>query len=163
VIGITSESVIDIASEPVIDIASESVIDMPRNTHFRARRLNFGAWGACEQRTRLFPLVAVHTDGIETECIREAGPVHVGYQFWLRLGMEEILPAVGLSERECKLSCAMTLSRLVHPSSELAMPAWIRTTALPDILETDFENLAEDALYRHLDKLHPQRAGCTTW
>jgi len=103
-------------------------------------------------------LVTVHTDGIETECIREAGPVHVGYQFWLRLGMEEILPAVGLSERECKLSCAMTLSRLVHPSSELAMPAWIRTTALPDILETDFENLAEDALYRHLDKLHPQRA-----
>lgn len=102
-------------------------------------------------------LVAVHTDRIETERIREAGPVHVGYQFWRRLGMDEILPAVGLSERERKLSCAMTLNRLVHPSSELAMPAWIRTTALPDILETDFENLAEDALYRQLDKLHPQR------
>lgn len=26
-------------------------------------------------------LVAVHTERIETECIREAGPVHVGYQF----------------------------------------------------------------------------------
>ncbi|MEK6574205.1 MAG: IS1634 family transposase [Chloroflexota bacterium] len=102
-------------------------------------------------------LVAVHTERIETERIREAGPVHVGYQFWRRLGMDEILPAVGLSERERKLSCAMTLNRLVHPSSELAMPAWIRTTALPDILETDFENLAEDALYRQLDKLHPQR------
>lgn len=102
-------------------------------------------------------LVAVHTDRIETECIREAGSVHVGYQFWLRLGMEEILRAGGLSERERELSCAMTLNRLVHPASELAMPAWIRTTALPDILGTDFENLAEDALYRHLDKLHPQR------
>ena len=103
-------------------------------------------------------LVAVHTDRITTECLREAGPVHVAYQFWLRLGMEETLSAVGLSERARKLSCAMTLNRLVHPSSELAMPAWIRTTALPDILETDFEDLAEDALYRHLDKLHPQRA-----
>ena len=103
-------------------------------------------------------LVTVHTDRIQTELHREAGPVHAGYQFWLRLGMEEILAAAGLSERDRTLSCAMVLNRLIHPSSERAMPDWIRTTALPDILEVDFEHLAEDALYRRLDKLHPQRA-----
>ena len=102
--------------------------------------------------------VTVHTDRIQTELHREAGPVHAGYQFWLRLGMEEILAAAGLSERDRTLSCAMVLNRLIHPSSERAMPDWIRTTALPDILEVDFEHLAEDALYRRLDKLHPQRA-----
>jgi transposase len=37
------------------------------------------------------------------------------------------------------------------------MPAWIRSTALPDILGTDFVNLSEDALYRNLDRLHTRR------
>lgn len=103
-------------------------------------------------------LVAVHTDQVQTECPREAGPVHVGYQFWLRLGLDQILAAVGLSERECKLSCAMVLNRLIRPSSERAMPDWIRRTALSDMLQTDFAELAEDALYRRLDQLHRQRS-----
>ena len=37
------------------------------------------------------------------------------------------------------------------------MPDWIRRTALGDILRTDFSELAKDALYRNLDRLHPQR------
>jgi len=102
-------------------------------------------------------LVAVHIDQVRTEESREAGPVHVGYQFWLRLGVDAILGKAGLSERTRQLTCAMALNRLIHPGSELAMPDWIRSTALPDILEVDFQDLAEDALYRNLDKLHPQR------
>ena len=51
----------------------------------------------------------------------------------------------------------MTLNRLIHPASELAMPEWIRSTALPDIMGVDFQLLAEDALYRNLDRLHPRR------
>jgi len=102
-------------------------------------------------------LVAVHIDQVRTEESREAGPVHVGYQFWLRLGVDAILAKAGLSERTRQLTCAMALNRLIHPGSELAMPDWIRSTALPDILEVDFQDLAEDALYRNLDKLHPRR------
>jgi len=81
----------------------------------------------------------------------------VGCQFWQRLGIDAILKAAGLSERARQLTCAMTLNRLIRPASELAMPEWIRSTALPDILGVDFQNLAEDALYRNLDKLHPRR------
>jgi len=102
-------------------------------------------------------LVSVHIDQVRTEESREAGPVHVGYQFWLRLGVDAILAKAGLSERTRQLTCAMALNRLIHPGSELAMPDWIRSTALPDILEVDFQDLAEDALYRNLDKLHPRR------
>jgi transposase len=102
-------------------------------------------------------LVAVHVDQVRTEESREAGPVHVGYQFWLRLGLDAILAQAGLSERARQLTCVMTLNRLIHPASELAMPDWIRSTALADILQTDFQPLAEDALYRNLDKLHTQR------
>lgn len=102
-------------------------------------------------------VLAVHVDQVRAEESREAGPVHVGYQFWLRLGLDGILAQAGLRERTRQLTCAMTLNRLIHPASELAMPDWIRSTALADILQVDFHDLAEDALYRNLDKLHQQR------
>jgi transposase len=102
-------------------------------------------------------LLAVHVDQVRTEESREAGPVHAGFQFWRRLGLDGILARAGLSERVRQLACAMTLNRLIHPASELAMPDWIRSTALSDILQVDFQTLAEDALYRNLDRLHAQR------
>ena len=102
--------------------------------------------------------IAVHTDRVEVERAREAGPVHVGHQFWKRLGLDEILRGVGLSERAIQLSCLMTLNRLVHPASEHAMPDWIRSTALEDLLGVDFEALGDDPLYRNLDRLYPNRA-----
>jgi transposase len=52
----------------------------------------------------------------------------------------------------------MTLNRLIHPAAEYAMPDWIRSTALADILGVDFARLPEDPLYRNLDRLHPHRA-----
>jgi len=103
------------------------------------------------------PLLPVRIDGVRCEQSREAGPVHVGCQFWQRLGLEKILASAGLSEGARRLTLAMTLNRLIHPASELAMPEWIRTTALPDILSVDFDQLNEDALYRNLDKLHAHR------
>jgi transposase len=102
-------------------------------------------------------LVAVRVEGVRCEESREAGPVHVGCQFWQRLELDTILAQAGLSEGARRLSLAMTLNRLIHPTSELAMPEWIRTTALADILGVDFDELAEDALYRNLDKLHQHR------
>ena len=102
-------------------------------------------------------LVAVHTDRIEIEEDREAGPVHVGYRFWRKLGLPEILADVGLSPRECVLTCVMTMNRLLWPSSEHAMPDWIRSTALSDILAEDFDGLSEGPLYRNLDALYPKR------
>ena len=71
--------------------------------------------------------------------------------------MEEILGGLDFSLRTIQLTCAMTLNRLIHPTSEHAMPGWIRSTALDDILGVDFNSLVEDPLYRNLDRLHPNR------
>ena len=109
-------------------------------------------------RNRANDLVAVHTDEVTTERHREAGSVYVGYQFWKRLGLDAILADVGLTARARMLTCVMTINRLVHPSSELAMPDWIRSTALDDLMGVDFTWLAEDSLYRNLDRLPPRRA-----
>lgn len=102
-------------------------------------------------------LVSIDPEQIGLEQAREAGPVHVGHQMWQRLGVSAILTRAGLSERACVLSEAMTLNRLICPLSERAMPAWIRRTAMGDILGEDFSGLEEDALYRNLDRLHPNR------
>ena len=107
-------------------------------------------------------LLSVHVDQVRTEESREAGPVHVGYRFWLRLGLDGILAQAGLNERTRQLTCAMTLNRLIHPASEWAMPDWIRSTAWSDMLQVDFQDLGEDALYRNLDKLHKQRVAIET-
>jgi transposase len=103
-------------------------------------------------------LVTVHTDRVTATQHRTAGPVHVGFQFWKRLEFDAILRHLGFSTKAIQLTCAMTLNRLVYPRSEHAMPDWIRSTALGDILGVDFSSLVDDPLYRNLDRLHPNRA-----
>jgi len=110
------------------------------------------------QRALAADLISVHADRIRTEEHRTAGPVHVGVQYWRKLGVDEILATIGFSERARMLTLAMTMNRLIHPCSEHAMPDWIRRTALADILAVDFRRLRDLALYRQLDRLHPQRA-----
>jgi transposase len=113
--------------------------------------------GSSEAAGKDKELLPVRIDDVRCEQSREAGSVHVGYRFWQRLGLDKILQSAGLSEGARRLTLAMTLNRLIYPASELAMPEWIRATALPDILEVDFDRLNEDALYRNLDKLHTHR------
>ena len=106
---------------------------------------------------RTTDLVTVHSDGVTAADHRSAGPVHVGFQFWKRLELDVILQRLGFTSRAIQLTCAMTLNRLIHPGSEHAMPNWIRTTALGDILGVDFTTLVDDPLYRNLDRLHDSR------
>lgn len=102
--------------------------------------------------------VGVEVEKLEMEEVREAGPVHVGYTFWRRLGLEDVLAEAGLDKKTRVLTCAMVLNRLVCPRSEHAMPAWIRRSALTDLLQVDLDKLSDTALYRNLDRLHPKRA-----
>jgi hypothetical protein len=84
--------------------------------------------------------ISVDPARVSTERHREAGPVHVGYQFWRRLGLDDVLRDCGLPETVRRLACVMTLNRLIAPASEHAMPAWIRRTALADMLAADFDD-----------------------
>jgi transposase len=102
-------------------------------------------------------LVAVYTDQVTTEDLREAGPVHVGHQLWQRLGLDEVLAGAGLSARTRVLTELLTLNRLVCPLSEHATPDWVRRTALADLLGESFDTLVDESLYQTLDRLHPQR------
>ena len=101
--------------------------------------------------------IAIDSQRVTVEEAREAGPVHAGHQMWQQLGLREILSGAGLADRACQLSEAMTLNRLIFPLSEHAMPDWMGRTALDDILGTQLSGLSDEALYRNLDRLHPNR------
>ncbi len=49
-------------------------------------------------------LVRIHTDRVETEELREAGPVHVGHQMWKKLDVDGVLAEAGLSQPARQLS-----------------------------------------------------------
>ena len=51
------------------------------------------------EKERSDDVVSIHTDKVEIEKAREAGPVHVGYQFWKKLAMDDTLKQAGFSEK----------------------------------------------------------------
>ena len=103
--------------------------------------------------------MAIHTDLVDKEDERAAGPVHVGRQFWKRLGVDEVLREAGLDAPTRLLTLAMAMNRLIAPAAEYAMPEWIRSTALGDLVGEDFSALGNQALYRNMDRLHDKRGG----
>jgi transposase len=102
-------------------------------------------------------LVAIHTDRVDKEDEREAGTLHVGCAFWKRVGVDEILRDADVDARTRRLTLAMVMNRLIAPSSEHAMPDWIRATALGDLVGEDFSALGNQALYRNMDRLYEKR------
>src|SRR5271157_3651116 len=147
-----------VGQDDLLDAADGEVADIVRRV--RARRADRGEVTPAPSlsRTARGALIKVDPSRVTTERHREAGPVHVGHQFWQRLGLDRILRDCGLSAAAQRLACAMALNRLIAPCSEHAMPDWIRRTALADILGVDFGGLTEDPLDRVLDKLYPHRA-----
>jgi transposase len=147
-----------VGQDDLLDAADGEVADIVRRV--RARRADRGEVTPAPSlsRTARGALIKVDPSRVTTERHREAGPVHVGHQFWQRLGLDHILRDCGLSATAQRLACAMALNRLIAPCSEHAMPDWIRRTALADILDVDFGGLTEDPLYGVLDKLYPHRA-----
>ncbi len=107
-------------------------------------------------------VVAIHTDRVDMEEEREAGPLHVGVAFWKRLGLEAILREAGLEAPARLLTLAMVMNRLIAPASENAMPAWMNAMALSDLTGEDFSALTNQALYRHMDRLCGKRAAIET-
>ena len=106
--------------------------------------------------------VVVKPSGVRTQDLREAGPLHVGHQMWQRLQLDAILKAVKLAAPARLLTEVMTLNRLVHPCSELAMVDWAKRAAVADILGVDTEKLNEDRFYRNMDDLHGHRVEIET-
>jgi transposase len=101
--------------------------------------------------------ITVDTKTLQLDDASEAGPVHVGHQIWNKLDLNEVLESANLSEGAKRLTEIEVINRLVEPGSEHSVRNWVSRTALPDIFREDLPPVNDTALYRNLDKLHPER------
>ncbi|MGI0084604.1 MAG: IS1634 family transposase [Nitrososphaerales archaeon] len=83
-----------------------------------------------------------------------AGAVHVGHQIWKMLDMDDIIASAGVPAALTEIA---VINCLVEPGSDHAIRDWVDRTALPDILGMNMPPVNDTALYRNLDKLHPER------
>jgi hypothetical protein len=73
-------------------------------------------------------------------------------------GISELLIGLGVSGPLRSLSVGASVGRLAQPASERAMRRWLeQQSGLGELLEVDFEALAEKALYRAGDALLQHR------
>ena len=100
-------------------------MSLPGMADYRARSLNWiGSLKACQQpsapawldpRPRSPPprqMISWRCTSIALplNSPRPAGHIHVGYEFWKRLGLDEILNSLGFSAWLNKVTCMMTFS-----------------------------------------------------
>ena len=146
-----------VGQKVLLDESDAEVAEIVRRVRQRQERGKPATTSASANNDGNEDLVTIHGDRVRVEEPRPAGAVHVGHQFWKRLGLDEILGGLEFTSRAVELTCAMVLNRLVSPKSEHAMPHWIRATAVGDLLDVDFAELTDAPLYRNLDRLHPNR------
>lgn len=97
--------------------------------------------------------ITVQTDKISHHDTTEVGPSLVVKQAWDQLGLAQILEELGFSKTEIRDTAISVFNRLIDPCSEHALPAWVKTVALPELFGDRFGLLGDDRFYRISDKI----------
>lgn len=96
----------------------------------------------------------VALDSISNSQSRTIGAEYVGLSMYRQLGLEALFQRLGFSDREQQLAALSIVGRLVHPGSEHHSRQWAQElSGLDELLNTDFRQLSNNALYRNLDLL----------
>jgi len=99
-----------------------------------------GRWSSREKATekteqKNAPQTAeIYVDQIEHGNDRILGPLLIGHTFWRRLGFPEILRQCDFNERQIRTAEISVLNRLIAQDSEHAIPSWIKTVAVEDLI-----------------------------
>jgi transposase len=97
-------------------------------------------------------------DGVRMEAVShtdtaELGPVLLGWEFWKRLGMPELLKTEGFNCSQSQAAAISTINRLVDPISEHSLLDWYRRTGLPELMGNRLRVAGDDRFYRVSDLL----------
>ena len=102
---------------------------------------------------------AVDVDSLELTRPRAVGVEQVALWAMRAAGFIEILSGLGLSGPLRSVILGVIVGRMAHPGSERATRRWLeRQSGLGELLEVDFEAMAENALYRASDALIKHRS-----
>ena len=95
----------------------------------------------------------IFVDDIEHGNDRILGPLLIGHTFWHRLGFPDILTSCGFSDPQIKTAEISVLDRLIAQDSEHAIPSWIKTAAVEDLIISKAEDYGDDRFYKISDEL----------
>lgn len=95
----------------------------------------------------------IFVDDVEHGNDRILGPLLIGHTFWHRLGFPDILTSCGFSDNQIKTAEISVLDRLIAQDSEHAIPSWIKTTAVEDLIISKAEDYGDDRFHKISDKL----------
>ena len=92
-------------------------------------------------------------DAVSHTDTAELGPVLVGWEIWKRLGLRELLAALGFNRSQTQAAAISVINRLADPSSEHSLPDWYRRTGLPELMGNQLRGAGDDRFYRVSDLL----------
>lgn len=69
------------------------------------------------------------------------------------MSLSNILKYDGFTKKQIHSVAASVINRQVNPGAEHRLPAWIKSTALPDLLDVELMSSSKDRFYRISDKL----------
>lgn len=102
--------------------------------------------------------VEVDLSTLEQVRPRTVGVEHVALASMRQLGFEEKLTALGFNKPQIAAAVGNVVGRMAAPASELATHAWLQqTTALGELIGTDYEGMDVQRLYRSADQLLKHR------
>ena len=95
----------------------------------------------------------IFVDQVQHSYGRELGSVLIGHHFWEQLMFDSILTNCGFNPTQIKTAEISILNRLIAQDSEHAIPLWLQTVAIEELLGLNISQISEDRFYRVSDKM----------
>jgi len=91
---------------------------------------------------------------VDNHDVRSVGAEHVVNETIKTLGLPDLLGAIGFNKPAIDAAIGVITAKLINPSSERAAHIWLQNkSAIDDLLDTDFNTLSQDRVYKVSDML----------
>ena len=98
--------------------------------------------------------VSVDINSVQHELARSVGIEHISLETARQLGLDKLFLQLGLTERQVHVALGVIVGRLAGCGSELETYRWLKnSSALDELLETDFSRLSKKVVYESSDLL----------
>lgn len=98
--------------------------------------------------------LSIDINSIQHELARSVGVEHISLETARQIGLDKLFLQLGLTQRQMHVAIGVIIARLAGCGSELETYRWLKnTSALDELLETDFSQLSKKLVYESSDLL----------
>ena len=107
-----------------------------------------------KEKEESFDYQQVDVDSMDHNNVRSVGAEHVVYETINTLDLPGLFLSLGFNRPAIDAAIGVIAAKLINPSSERATHMWLQnTSAIDDLLDTDFQTLSQDRVYKVADML----------